>query len=99
MRPTAKANDPRTEIVEGAMSMSLYLRKPTVVFTTAALLLTTGCIVAHSDTMAKVESPVALKAPADQALVVFVRHTKYGGAVLFTILDENGKFIGVSQGN
>jgi hypothetical protein len=82
------------------MSMSLYLRTPIVRVAAGAFLFSAaGCVVAHSDTMAKVETPAALKAPADQAVVVFVRHTKYGGAVLFTILDENGKFLGVSQGN
>jgi hypothetical protein len=58
----------------------------------------TGCV-AHSDLMTHVAAPTAIQAPADGALVVFVRHSRYGGAVMFTVIDEHGKFIGVSQGN
>jgi hypothetical protein len=79
--------------------MIRHLRHVLAAAALGSLVLNAGCIVAHSDTMTKVESPTALKAPADQAVVVFIRHTAFGGAILFTVIDENGKFLGVSQGN
>jgi hypothetical protein len=54
-----------------------------------------GCGVS-SPYMRPSETPHALRAPADQALVVFIRPSGLAGGVGANILDEQGRFLGDS---
>jgi hypothetical protein len=63
----------------------------------ALILATAGCATTgSSEFMRAVEAPLPLKSPADQALVVFVRPSKFAFAVGANLLDENGRFLGDS---
>lgn len=52
-----------------------------------------GCS-ASSEFMRPVAAPTAVKAAADEATVVFVRPSGFGGALKQTILDGKGRFLG-----
>jgi hypothetical protein len=54
-----------------------------------------GCT-ATSKYMRPVTGAAPLQAPRGQALVVFVRPSSFGGAVKFTVLESDGRFLGDS---
>jgi len=63
-----------------------------------ALAVSVAACTATSDYMMQPRVPVALVAPPDAALVVFLRPSGYGRAVATTILDDSGRFLGDSIG-
>lgn len=54
-----------------------------------------GCS-AHSDYMQPVQAPKLPTPASDKATVVFVRPSGFGSAILVTVLDDKGKFMGDS---
>ena len=72
------------------------LRRSWIVGLGALALTTAGCFSASSDYMRPVASPQSVKPVADQATVVFVRPSGFGGALKQTILDGKGQFLGDS---
>lgn len=59
----------------------------------AIAMLAIGCA-SSARNMIEVNPPQRLVAPADGALIVFVRPSKFGFAVSANILDEQGRFLG-----
>ncbi|HEX8792490.1 MAG TPA: hypothetical protein VF765_16195 [Polyangiaceae bacterium] len=64
-----------------------------------ALMLTSAGCAGSSDYMTKARSAAPLAAPADRAMVVFVRPSGMAFAINFSIVDQNGRWLGdaVSQ--
>jgi hypothetical protein len=58
-----------------------------------AAMAVTGCA-GSSDYMKEAASPAPIAAPADQAVVVFVRPSGLAFAINFAILDQNGNWLG-----
>ncbi len=52
-----------------------------------------GCAPARSDYMKPLMAPPSLAPAADAALVVFLRHDGAGG-IIYTVMDEQGHFVG-----
>ncbi len=44
--------------------------------------------------MIEARAPLPMQAPPDRALVVFIRPSSYAGGQLFTIIDDQGQFLG-----
>jgi len=63
-----------------------------------ALTVSVAACTATSDYMVQPRVPVALVAPPNAALVVFLRPSGYGRSVATTILDDDGRFLGDSIG-
>jgi len=70
------------------------MRRSWVVGFCALGLSAAGCFSASSEYMRPVASPQSVKPVADQATVVFVRPSSFGGALKQTILDGKGQFLG-----
>ena len=61
------------------------------------LALASGCVTTtQARNMVEVAPPQRLVAPADAALVVFVRPSKFAFAIAANIIDEQGRFLGDS---
>lgn len=56
-----------------------------------------GCTTVSHNMRPVASAPPTLVAPADAALVVFLRSSRLGKGMMFTVIDENGNFLGDAQ--